>query len=93
MATICGARALGLDDRIGSLEPGKQADIIAVDLDAIDLVPCYHPASHLVYAAGRRDVSHVWIAGELLVRDGELVRLDVDQLRSRVQGWHTQLSA
>ncbi len=93
MATICGARALGLDDRIGSLEPGKQADIIAVDLDAIDLVPCYHPASHLVYAAGRRDVSHVWIGGEPLVRNGELVRLHVDQLRSRVQGWHTQLFA
>jgi 5-methylthioadenosine/S-adenosylhomocysteine deaminase len=92
MATIDGARALGLEDRIGSIEAGKQADLIAVDLDAIDLAPCFHPLSHLVYAASRRDVSHVWVGGECLVADRELTRLDVDQLRRQVGSWRARLS-
>ena len=61
MATLGGAKALGLDDRIGSLIAGKSADIAAIDLSAMELAPCYDPISHLVYAAGREHVSHVWV--------------------------------
>jgi 5-methylthioadenosine/S-adenosylhomocysteine deaminase len=71
-ATLGGARALGLSARIGSIEPGKRADLAAVALRGPELAPCYDPVSHLVYAAGREHVSHVWVDGKLLVRDGAL---------------------
>src|SRR5262249_47490842 len=77
MATLHGARALGLENRIGTLEPGKAADITAVDHNAPELAPCFDPVSHLVYAAGREHVSHVWVAGELLVDNGRLTRLEL----------------
>lgn len=64
MATLGGAKALGLENSIGSLSVGKSADICAVRIDDIDLQPCYDPASTLVYSAGREHVSDVWIAGE-----------------------------
>jgi 5-methylthioadenosine/S-adenosylhomocysteine deaminase len=69
-ATLGGALALGLDARIGSITPGKAADLAAVRLDGPALSPCYDPVSQLVYAAGRHDVSDVWIAGEHLLREG-----------------------
>lgn len=65
MATINGAKALGLDDRIGSIEVGKQADLTAVNLAETNMQPCFDPISHLVYVAGREQVSDVWVAGEL----------------------------
>ena len=65
MATINGAKALGLDDKIGSIEVGKQADLTAVNLSEMNMQPCFEPISHLVYVAGREQVSHVWVAGEL----------------------------
>jgi 5-methylthioadenosine/S-adenosylhomocysteine deaminase len=71
-ATLGGARALGLGTRIGSIEPGKRADLAAVALRGPELVPCYDPVSHLVYAASREHVTHVWVDGKLLVRDGAL---------------------
>ncbi len=80
MATIEGARAIGLGDRIGSLEPGKAADIIVVDTRRPHLTPMYHPESHLVYAASGSDVSHVLIRGEVRVREGRLVGQDVDEI-------------
>jgi 5-methylthioadenosine/S-adenosylhomocysteine deaminase len=69
-ATLGGARALGLGMRIGSIEPGKRADLAAVALRGPELSPCYDPVSHLVYAAGREHVTHVWVDGKLVVRDG-----------------------
>jgi len=72
-ATLGGARALGLGARIGSIEPGKRADLAAIALRAPELAPCYDPVSHLVYAAGREHVTHVWVDGALRVRDGMLV--------------------
>ena len=69
MATIEGARALGLDEVIGSLEPGKQADIIVIDTRKPHLTPMYDPASHLVYAARGSDVATVIVNGR--VRHGE----------------------
>ena len=65
MATINGAKALGLDDKIGSIEIGKLADLTAVKMSDIAMQPCFDVASHLVYVAGREQVSHVWVNGDL----------------------------
>lgn len=84
MATLAGAEALELDTQIGSITPGKQADLCAVDLGELFSRPCFDPVSHLVYVAGREQVSHVWIDGEvrvakgvtlLQIRDTELLRI------------------
>jgi 5-methylthioadenosine/S-adenosylhomocysteine deaminase len=91
MATLGGARALGLDEQIGSIVPGKIADLTAVNLDAIFLSPVYHPVSHLVYAAGRHDVSHVWVAGRLLVDGGRLTSLDEGELRTKARTWQVRI--
>jgi 5-methylthioadenosine/S-adenosylhomocysteine deaminase len=63
MGTIDGARAIGLDDSIGSLEIGKQADVVVLETRVPHLTPMYHPESHLVYAAGGSDVRHVFVSG------------------------------
>lgn len=75
-ATSGGASAIGLGEETGSLEPGKKADIIAIDLDRPHLVPLYEPVSHLVYSARRSDVKHVWIDGKRLVADGAPLSLN-----------------
>ncbi|MCX7171765.1 MAG: TRZ/ATZ family hydrolase, partial [Proteobacteria bacterium] len=80
MATLNGAAALGKDRSIGSLLPGKYADICAVRLDDASLVPCFEPASHLVHAAGREHISHVWVAGEARVADGKLLNIEPAEL-------------
>jgi 5-methylthioadenosine/S-adenosylhomocysteine deaminase len=76
MATINGARALGLDGLIGSLETGKQADIIAVNFDTIEALPVFDPVSHLVYCCSRQQVSDVWIAGKQLLSNRVLTTID-----------------
>ena len=91
MATLSGARALGLEADIGSLEPGKCADVIAVNLQALNTLPLYNPASQLVYSTNSRQVSHVWVAGRLLVDSGQLASLDLDALRSAVLHWQQRL--
>lgn len=73
MATLNGARALGWDTHIGSIEAGKLADLCAVDLNSIETRPWFDPVSHLIYVAGRQHVSHVWTGGCLRIRDGELM--------------------
>lgn len=93
MATLNGARALGLADRIGSLTPGKCADMAAVDLSAPELAPCYDPLSHLVYAAGREHVTHVWVNGELLVDNGRLARLDARELAAKAAYWKDKIKS
>ena len=84
MATIDGARAVGLADRIGSLEIGKQADIIVLDTRAPHLTPMYHPESHIVYAAGGGDVRHVLVAGRQVVKNRRPATLDVQEIMDRV---------
>jgi 5-methylthioadenosine/S-adenosylhomocysteine deaminase len=91
MATARAARALGMEDRIGTLAPGKCADMTAVNLAALDLSPCYDPLSHLVYAAGREHVSHVWVNGELLVENGRLTRLDTRELAAKAVYWKDRI--
>ncbi len=84
MATIGGARAIGLDHQIGSLEPGKQADLIVIDLSSPHLTPMYNPVSHLVYAVKGSDVRDVFVAGEPLVRDHNLLKLDAEKIMREV---------
>ncbi|TMH38621.1 MAG: TRZ/ATZ family hydrolase [Betaproteobacteria bacterium] len=91
-ATLHGARALGLDASIGSLVPGKFADLCAVAFDEPELAPCYDPVSHLVYAAGREHVSHVWVAGEPRVRERQLVGFENRSLNNRALVWQNKLA-
>ena len=91
-ATLHGARALGLEASIGSLAPGKFADLCAIEMDQPELLPCYDPVSHLVYSAGREHVSHVWVAGEARVRERALVRFEYASLNKRVLLWHNKLA-
>ena len=84
MATIDGARALGLDDRIGSLEVGKMADLIVIDIRQPHLTPFYHPASHLVYAARGGDVTTTIVGGRVLVEARRLTAMDVETVMDRV---------
>jgi 5-methylthioadenosine/S-adenosylhomocysteine deaminase len=90
-ATLGGARALGLAATVGSIVPGKAADLVAVDLRAPELEPCYDVISHLVYAAGRENVSHVWVAGEPLLQERELANPALQALQSRAQVWQNAL--
>ncbi len=85
MATLGGAKALGMDDSIGSLKPGKLADVTVVDLDRIHLTPAYDPLSHLVYAARGSDVRHVLVNGKLVVRNGHVVTIDEGELKAQVR--------
>lgn len=91
MATLAGARALGLDARIGSLVVGKQADLVAVDLSGIENQPCFDPISQLVYSAGRQHVRQVWVAGQAVVRDGECTTLDAAEVRQKAITWREKL--
>ncbi|MEO8442230.1 MAG: TRZ/ATZ family hydrolase [Betaproteobacteria bacterium] len=91
MATLGAARALGLDGQIGSLAPGKCADIAAVRLDEIETTPCYDPHSHLVYASGREHVSHVWVNGRLVLDDRRLTTLDMPEIIARAAYWHDRI--
>ena len=83
-ATIDGAKAVGLSDRIGSIEIGKEADLIAIDLSALHLTPIHNVLALLVFAAGRSDVSDVWVAGKRVVNSKELVNVDVKDLKNRI---------
>ncbi len=87
MATINGARAIGLDDKIGSIETGKFADLIAIDLSDLTTQPVYDPLAQVVYAANSRQVSHVWINGVKKLSDFELTDLDVSAIRARAEAW------
>ncbi|MGD8962996.1 MAG: amidohydrolase [Desulfobacterales bacterium] len=84
MATIGSARAIGLDNQIGSLEKGKQADVIIIENRSPHLTPMYHPESHIVYAAKSADVRDVIVAGRVLVRNRQILSLDVEQIMSKV---------
>lgn len=91
MATLNGARALGLDAEIGSLLPGKAADITAVRLGDIETQPLYHPVSDLVYAASRHQISDVWVAGRRLLKDRKLTTINYEELGRTVEGWRERI--
>jgi len=87
MATIDGARVLGMDGLIGSLVPGKLADIVVLRSDQPHLTPVYHPASHIVYSAGPGDVRHVMVGGRWVVRNARLLTVDIDDLLPQVSAF------
>ena len=92
MATLNGARALGLEETIGSLEPGKAADVVAVDLGEIESRPVYHPLSQLVYSSGRHQVTHVWVAGRHLLKARRLTTIDEHDVREKVAVWQQRIA-
>lgn len=90
MATLSGAKALGLSDIAGSLEPGKQADIVVVDLRGVHFVPVlrggdFNIPAHLVFTASSHDVSDVWVQGRRLVEDGSVISVDVKAVAAKAQ--------
>lgn len=91
MATLNGAKALGIDSFTGSLRPGKAADFIAIKLDEIETQPLYHPVSQIVYAASRQQVTDVWVAGKRLLKNRELLTLDEKELRQKAQYWQKKI--
>ncbi|NIR28813.1 MAG: TRZ/ATZ family hydrolase [Gammaproteobacteria bacterium] len=91
MATLGGARALGLEDSIGTLEAGKEADIVAVDLATIETEPLYHPISQIVYAAGRAQITDVWVAGRHLLKERVLLTQDEAAIRARAHEWRGRI--
>ena len=91
MATLAGARALGIDDLTGSLAVGKAADIVAIDLAQPETQPVFNPVSQLVYAAGREQVRHVWINGRQVLKNRALTTIDLAQTLQRAAGWHTRI--
>ena len=91
-ATLGGARAIGLDDRIGSIEPGKRADLVLVDMDPLETQPLFNVISQLVYATGRHQVTDVWVDGHARLRGRELVDLDTAALGATARQWRERIS-
>jgi len=87
MATINGAKAFGLDKEIGSLEIGKAADIIAIDLSSYFTQPVYNPISHLAYAVNRQQVTDVWVAGRQLLKNGQFTQMDPATIIAKAHYW------
>ncbi|HLD13941.1 MAG TPA: TRZ/ATZ family hydrolase [Burkholderiales bacterium] len=91
LATLNGARALGLDAHIGSLVAGKSADITAIDLSALSTQPVYEPLSQIVYSVARDQVTDVWVAGKRLLANRTLTTLDENAIRRRTQEWRDKI--
>jgi 5-methylthioadenosine/S-adenosylhomocysteine deaminase len=91
-ATLNGARALGLGELIGSLTPGKWADLCCIDLNRAHTQPVYDPAAQIVFAASRDQVSDVWVAGRALLSASRLTRIDLDDVLARAKRWRDRIS-
>jgi 5-methylthioadenosine/S-adenosylhomocysteine deaminase len=91
MATINGAKALGIDHITGSLTKGKAADVIAIDLDTIESQPLYDPVSHIVYAANRNQVTDVWVAGKQLMKNRELTSIEEKSVLNKSREWQDKI--
>jgi 5-methylthioadenosine/S-adenosylhomocysteine deaminase len=91
MMTINGAKALGMEKSIGSIEPGKAADFCALDLSCPETQPLHHVVSQLIYAASRRQVSDVWVAGRRVLESGQLTSIDLAETVSQAQKWADRL--
>ena len=92
MATINGARALGIDEVCGSLTPGKAADIVALKMDDLETQPLYHAVSQLVYATSRDKVNDVWVAGRHLLKERQLTTLDETAIQQSAQQWREKIA-
>lgn len=92
MATLNGAMALGLEDKIGSLEVGKSADIAAMDLSHLHAQPIYDPVSQVIYNQSAQQVSHLWVNGECLLSEGKLQTLDEKELKAKAKFWQEKIT-
>jgi 5-methylthioadenosine/S-adenosylhomocysteine deaminase len=92
-ATLGGAKAIGFDHLVGSIEPGKQADLACIDLSPLETQPLHHVVSQIVYAAGRHQVSDVWIAGKPKLSARELIDMDTDALVANARQWRARIAA
>ncbi|NJN51031.1 MAG: amidohydrolase family protein [Gammaproteobacteria bacterium] len=92
LATLGGARALGLDQQIGSVEPGKSADLIAIDMSGAGAVPVHRPESTLLYGGAGRLVNHVWIDGRQIMHARTLTTLDERAIVDRARIWAQRLA-
>jgi 5-methylthioadenosine/S-adenosylhomocysteine deaminase len=92
MATINGAKALGIADKTGSLTIGKAADVIAIKMDQLEVQPLYEPVSQVVYATNRQQVTDVWVAGKQLLKDRNLTTINVSDLKEKIAEWQLRLS-
>ena len=93
MATLAGARALGLDGEIGSLRPGKAADFIALDLSAANSQPVYDPASQLAYSGKSSQITDVWVRGKALMEAGRLGWGDEDRILAQAREWGSRIGS
>ena len=93
MASLNGARALGISQETGSLQLGKSADIVAVDLAQPETQPLFNPVSQIVYAAGREQVRHVWISGRQVLKDRALTTIDLGDTLQRTATWRERIQA
>ncbi len=93
MATINGAKALGLAHETGSLTIGKSADVIAIDLDHLETRPLYCPVSQIVYAASRQQITDVWVAGKQLLKQRHLTTFDIALLKRKIAAWQVKLKS
>ncbi len=91
MATINGAKALGLADKTGSLVVGKAADVIALNMDQLETQPLFDPISQVVYASNRQQVTDVWVAGKQLLKNRNLTTMNIDDLKIRIAEWQLRL--
>ncbi|MBV8802605.1 MAG: amidohydrolase family protein, partial [Gammaproteobacteria bacterium] len=93
MATLEGAKVLGIDHLIGSLTIGKSADFIAINLDYIETLPIYHPISQIVYAASSHQITDVWVSGKQLLKNRHLQTLDENELKSKAKAWGERIAS
>lgn len=93
MATLGGARALGIEDEVGSLTIGKAADITAIDLGQVESQPVYHAISQIVYTASRHQVTDVWVAGKQLLKSRQLTTLNSEELIEQAQQWRDKIKS
>lgn len=91
MSTINAARALGLDEQIGSIIAGKRADLTAIEMSELETTPCFDVVSHIVYVCGRENVSHVWVDGELLLDDRALIHIDEQEIKAKARLWKARI--
>ncbi|MFC1702145.1 TRZ/ATZ family hydrolase [Pseudomonadota bacterium] len=93
MLTINGARALGKEHHLGSVEAGKLADLCAIRLDSLQTTPMYDVVSHLIYAASSQQVSHVWVGGRMLLQDQQFLYMDTGDIMQRANDWARRITS
>jgi 5-methylthioadenosine/S-adenosylhomocysteine deaminase len=93
MATLNGAKSLGIDHITGSFIPGKSADIVAIEMVDIETQPIYNPLSQLVYSTGRDKITDVWVAGKHLLKSRSLTTIDIHSLKAKIYSWRKKIMA